>query len=123
MDVYWLEQSASEVPESDDWLTPAERARLDSLRFPKRRADWRLGRWTAKQAVAVCLELRSPAAVEIRAAASGAPLAFVAGERARVAISISHRGGVAVCAVAPGAMSLGCDLEVVEPRSAEFVTD
>ncbi|HEY1343216.1 MAG TPA: 4'-phosphopantetheinyl transferase superfamily protein [Bryobacteraceae bacterium] len=123
MDVYWLEQSASDVPETDDWLTPYERARLDSLRFPKRRADWRLGRWTAKQVVAVCLELPSPAAIEIRAAPSGAPQAFVAGDRAQLAISISHRRGVAVCAAAPDAIALGCDLELVEPRSDEFVAD
>ena len=123
MYVYWLEGSASELPVSDDWLTAGERERLASLRFPKRRADWRLGRWTAKRAVAIYLELPSLEAVEIRAAPSGAPEAFVAGERAPLALSISHRRSVAVCAIGVGAMSIGCDLELIEPRSDAFVAD
>ena len=57
MDVYWLEQSEADVPTADDWLSENEVARLNSLRVAKRRADWRLGRWTAKCAVAASLKL------------------------------------------------------------------
>lgn len=127
MTVYWLEQGASDVPPEDDWLCTAERALLGRFRSPKRRADWRLGRWTAKNAMAACLNLsRDPqtlARVEIRAAESGAPQAFIAGDPADISISLSHRETVAACVIAPAGTMLGCDLEVVEPRSAAFVAD
>lgn len=102
-------------------------ARLDDMRFPKRRADWRLGRWTAKHAVAIYLDLATDAGslarIEIRAAASGAPEGFIGDEPAPVAISISHREGVAACVVAGPEAALGCDLEIVEPRSDAFASD
>ena len=46
--VAWLEQSEADLPPHDDWLSVDEALQLDRLRFAKRRADWRLGRWTAK---------------------------------------------------------------------------
>jgi 4'-phosphopantetheinyl transferase len=120
----WLEQIAADVPAGDDWLTPSEAARLAALRFPKRRADWRLGRWTAKLAVASVMESpRTLAGIEIRAAPSGAPEVFYDGQPLPLAISISHRAGVACCAVAQPAVALGCDLELIEPRSDAFVAD
>ena len=54
MHVYWLEQTEANVPEDNTWLSPREVAFADRLRFAKRRADWRLGRWTAKRAGAAC---------------------------------------------------------------------
>jgi len=63
------------------------------------------------------------AAIELRPDAWGAPWAFFADRPAPVALSLSHRGGRAVCAVAaPGAL-LGCDLELAELRHNAFVTD
>ena len=125
MIVQWLEQRAADVPADDGWLSSLERAHLDSLRFDKRRTDWRLGRWTAKHALAKCLNLNvGPlAGIEIRPAASGAPEVFLANRPVRVSISLSHRGGVAACAVAPAGAMLGCDLEVLEPRSDAFLAD
>ena len=124
MDVYWLEQVEGDVPTSDDWLSASEVACLARLRFAKRRADWRLGRWTAKCAVSELLSLRRPpATVEIHAAPSGAPEVYLDSQRAKVAISLSHRAGRAVCAVAHRGAVLGCDLELVESRSSAFAAD
>ena len=127
MEVHWFEQSLADVRVHDDWFAPWERSYLVTLRFPKRRADWRLGRWTAKHAVAYELNLphdaRALAGIEIRPAESGAPEVFLGSEPANLAISISHRGGIAACGVATGGAMLGCDLEVVEPRSDAFVAD
>jgi 4'-phosphopantetheinyl transferase len=127
MKVYWLEQAEADVPTGNDWLGLSEANRLNGLRFAKRRADWRLGRWTAKRALAACLDLPAHLAtlarIEIIPAASGAPEAFVAHKRAPVTISLSHRGGRAMCTVAPSGAELGCDLEIVEPRSDAFVND
>src|SRR5690349_15398104 len=124
MDVYWLELAGADVPPTDDWLSASEAACLARLRFAKRRADWRLGRWTAIRAVSESLSLQRPlATVEIRAAPSGAPEVFLGGHPAKLAISISHRAGRAVCAVAHCGAALGCDLELVEPRSSAFAAD
>jgi 4'-phosphopantetheinyl transferase len=123
MDVHWSEQTAAEVPADNDWLGAREAVRLSGMRFAKRRADWRLGRWTAKHAVAAYLNLPSLAGMEILPAPSGAPEVFLGNDRAPVTISISHREGVAVCAVAGPYVALGCDLEIVEPRSEAFAID
>jgi 4'-phosphopantetheinyl transferase len=127
MDLYWLEQTESDVPVNNDWLSPHETKCLAALRFLKRRSDWRLGRWTAKQALAACMNLpatvRAFTNLEIRAASSGAPEVFVDAQPAGIAISLSHREGTALCTVGPPQRNFGCDLEMVEPRSAAFVDD
>jgi 4'-phosphopantetheinyl transferase len=127
MNVYWLEQTEADVPLEDDWLSANEAVCLAGLRFPKRRADWRLGRWTAKRALALHLDLPFHLQVfkkiEVRPAPSGAPEAFVDNQPAGVAMSLSHRAGTAICAFAPSSVEMGCDLEVIEPRSDAFVAD
>ena len=127
MDVFWLEQSEADLPAGNDWLSASERASLNAMRFPKRRADWRLGRWTAKRALSIYLSMlgdrQALTDIEIRPAPSGAPEAFVANRPASAAISLSHCNGNALCAVAPFGTALGCDLELVEPRSDAFVAD
>jgi 4'-phosphopantetheinyl transferase len=125
--VYWLEQAQSDVPDDDEWLSGHELVRLGKLRIPKRRADWRLGRWTAKCAVAAVLQLPdddlSPRHIEILADSSGAPSAYVGGQSDAVSISLSHRDGIAACSVTEANMPIGCDLEVIETRSKAFVED
>ena len=126
-EVYWLEQTEADVPANNDWLSESEAARLNSLRFEKRRRDWRLGRWTAKLAMAAYRNLPGNSQTlrdaEIRPAASGAPEVFFADQPAAVTISLSHRDGIAICAVAPSNVALGCDIEIIEPRSAGFIAD
>jgi len=127
MDVYWLEQNEPDVPDENRWLSDGETLRLTGMRFAKRRADWRLGRWTAKRALAACLHLSADLAalanIEIRTASSGAPEVFFLNQKALLTISLSHRAGTAMCSVALGATRLGCDLETVEPRIATFAAD
>ena len=127
MNVYWLAQREEDMPESNDWLGPWERNHVRSLTFLKRRTDWRLGRWTAKRALAVLQNSPSHpdilARLEIRPAPSGAPEAYINGVPAPMAISISHRDGTAMCTVAQKNLRLGCDLEVVESRTSAFVND
>ena len=116
---------AASVPPDDDWLQMPERAVCARFTRAARRADWRLGRWTAKRAVGACLGLSGAEffEVEIRADADGAPAAFIGDTPAPVSISLSHRAGAALCAALPASDPIGCDLELVEPRSAEFVRD
>ena len=125
--VRWLLMRAAEVPEGSFWLDPDESEHAARLRLPTRHADYRLGRWTAKRAVALWLG-RDPdpaglCRIAIRPAPDGAPAVFLDNAPAPLAISFSHRAGHAACAVAPAGTALGCDLELIEPRSPAFVQD
>jgi 4'-phosphopantetheinyl transferase len=127
MRVYLLEQRQAAVPAGNDWLCEEEIRSLDTLRFLKRRADWRLGRWTAKCAVATCLSLpiskRAFEEIVIRPSRSGAPEVYLGTSAPSLTISLSHREGTALCAVARCGIQLGCDLELVEPHSDAFIAD
>jgi 4'-phosphopantetheinyl transferase len=130
MEVYWLEQTEADLPRTDDWLSVSEVVRLNTMRFAERRSDWKLGRWTAKNALALyLLSLKVPAepqilaSIEIRPAASGAPEAFFQNKPAAASVSISHRAGIAACAVACSSGLLGCDIETIAPRSDAFVAN
>lgn len=118
----WLIQDLADVPCGEDWLGERERRVLEDLRLERRRASWRLGRWTAKRALGRWLAA-SPDRIEILAAADGAPEAWIYGERAPVSISISHRGDRGLAVVARAPLVAGCDLELIEPRSAAFVRE
>ncbi|MEM9514501.1 MAG: 4'-phosphopantetheinyl transferase superfamily protein [Actinomycetota bacterium] len=126
----------SDVADGDEWMSAWERQRISPMRYPKRRLESRLGRWTAKQTIGTALGLpvaewatADPAAlarISIENQPSGAPTALVDGHVAGVEISMTDRADWAVCVTtAPGARShpIGCDLELVEPRSDRFVAD
>jgi len=116
-----------EMSGDDRWLNPPEAARFASMRYTKRLTEARLGRWTAKQTVArvagIDPTLEGMRRVLIRNAMDGAPEAFVDGEPAEVTIAMTDRADWAVCAVIDGRHRVGCDLELVEPRSERFVRD
>jgi 4'-phosphopantetheinyl transferase len=127
MPVCWLEQTEGDVPVGDEWLSADERKRLAGLRILKRRRDWRLGRWTAKCALAEYLnrprESSVFAEVELRPSPSGVPEVFLRGRPGPVAVSLSHSHGRGLCVLAPAGIVVGCDLEKIEPRSPVFLTD
>ena len=97
------------------------------MRFPKRRSEFRLGRWTAKAALALYLGRGRSApdlrAIEIDRAPDGAPAPLVDGRPAGAYVTMTDRADQAVCLVGPPGAALGCDLELVEPRSDAFVSE
>ena len=119
-----LVQRADAVPADEAWLAAAERARADSFPGEARRRDFRLGRWTAKRALADRLGLersmRALCEIEVASDEQGAPRATWRGAAVPCALSLSHRDGAALCALAPAGVALGCDLERLEARSAAF---
>ena len=126
----WHSLGAGDLPDAGDWLAPGEVDRVAAMRFTKRRGEWLLARWTAKQALAAELGLATDfgclARIEIRTIiggpAQGAPEVYIDGIRHEIGISLTDRADWAVCVV--GAIDdLGCDLELVEPRSDRFVGD
>ncbi|MCW5853907.1 MAG: 4'-phosphopantetheinyl transferase superfamily protein [Anaerolineae bacterium] len=180
--VHWLVQSADAHPALGQGqaplglLHPVEAERLAGLTHPKRRADWLLGRWTAKHLLQSMIQHElgdrlplntlliqndrdgSPyASVEWSVASSQYSVAssqYSVGSgqsslinhqssvfRLPVSLSISHSGTHAFCAVSDGGLgsrewdsvvsvptpqsliSVGADIEHVERRGHEFVTD
>lgn len=124
---WWLARAESQLPPVGDWLSPAERGRAESLRYTKRRIDFLLGRWALKLAVArVSGWPEDPATlarIEGRNAPDGAPELYVDGRPDPRGVSLTDRAGCAVCLVAARPHAVGCDLELVEPRSEAFVRD
>ena len=126
----WLAQDEAAMPPGLDWLSARERARLDGMRFTKRRTEFLLRRWVGKYAVARSLgdppDAAAAARIEMLNHPTGAPYVEVDGRRADLDVSLSDRAGTAVALVGPpgsGPGTLGIDLEVVEPRSEGFVRD
>lgn len=123
--VAWLLQAAGEMPEGEAWLAPAERSTLAEMRFPRRRKEWRLGRWTAKSALAAHLNIGRPSLVlprlEIRANEDGAPDALIDGRPLPWSVSLSHSQGLAMAAVTVRDTAVGCDLERIEPETPRYV--
>ncbi|HEX3526638.1 MAG TPA: 4'-phosphopantetheinyl transferase superfamily protein [Thermoanaerobaculia bacterium] len=120
----YLLAEATDVPDGDTWLALSEAAFQQTLHIPHRRADWRLGRWAAKKALAAWLgQSVAPERIAIHPAPDGAPEMLLDGGAAPVALSYSHRAGRALCMLAPLGTTLGCDLELIEPRTDAFVAD
>jgi 4'-phosphopantetheinyl transferase len=124
---WWLARGEDRLPPVGEWLTAAERSRAEGLRYAKRRTDFLLGRWTLKLAMARVLgwpdQATQLARIESRPAPGGAPRLYLDGVPAARGISLTDRAGCAVCLVAARAATVGCDIEVVEPRSDAFVRD
>jgi len=122
--IRYLLTEGAEVPAGDTWLAPSEAAFQQTLHIPHRRADWRRGRWAAKKALAAWLaQPIAPGRIAIHPAPDGAPEMLLDGAAAPVALSYSHRAGRALCMLAPQGTVLGCDLELIEPRTDAFVAD
>ncbi len=123
----YLAAPMAELPDHDRWLTAAESERLQSFHYTKRREEARLGRWTAKRALARALDVAEEAdalrSLVIRNASDGAPEVFVDDRPAPLRISMTDRADWAVCTVLEGAGEIGCDLELVEHRTEAFVRD
>lgn len=111
-----------DLPTDPAWLSAAERDTAHALKVEKRRTDWLLGRYAAKCALAASTGEHSGelARWEIRADRDGAPHAWLDGQPAPTAISLSHSGGQALCVVGPADIAPGCDLERIETRDPSF---
>lgn len=125
--IVWSSHHESELPSIAGWLSAREAARAAAMRFTKRHTEYLLARFAAKTALARRLGLDAApptlARLEIRNAADGAPEAWLDAAALPVALSLTDRAGWAVCALGPTGTAVGCDLELVEPRSDAFVRD
>ena len=144
----WLVQSTAAHPAlarglpPDGLLSESELRRFESLRTEKRRRDWLLGRWTAKQLLRAYVERRTNVLVPlnmlvVESDPDGAPRP-VADCRLQIAncgfnlqsaicnlqLSISHCDGLALCAISDGpGVHIGADIEKIERRAPGFAED
>ena len=125
-DILWLTQAFGDVPSDNAWLGQRELAVLERFRVAKRLREWRLGRWTAKCAVASALGqgvVRSFPSLQIIASTDGVPEAWVEGRPVPVSISISHCDDLGLAVVGPASLAVGCDVESVDERTPALVAD
>jgi 4'-phosphopantetheinyl transferase len=127
--IYWTLVHHSQIPSdrAKGFLSNAEFQKLSTLRFPKRRSEWLLGRWAVKSLVHSIPAYRqySLDEIEIRNTPEGAPYIQSPGEAVPAdCLTISHSNRFALCAMSLGpTVRIGSDLEMIEPRSEAFVAD
>lgn len=123
----WLARGEPSVPAGWSWLTPVEAARARSMRFTKRRTEYLLRRYAGKCAAAATVGLSEEpgdlARIGVLNRPTGAPHVEVDGKPLGLDVSLTDRAGWAICLVGSDLAAVGCDLEIVEPRSAGFVRD
>ena len=129
--VYWLCEERLDV-DDPSLLSRDEAAHLATLRTPKRRHDWLLGRRVAKRLIRGALTARmgdAPPLSEIIVLPhpDGWPrvsLPALGPDAPPLTLSISHSRDRAFCALVWGDdQPLGADIEAIEPRSPGFVAD
>lgn len=137
--IHWLVQTKDAHPDLHRGVPPAgllseeETAVFNNFKFPKKRQDWLLGRWTVKQLLQqVILQEYDQAvpleAMSVLAGEDGAPAAHFeapyAKLSAQISISISHAHETAFCAaINKPDWPLGADLEWIEARPARFAAE
>ena len=123
----WLAAALTDLPSNDDWIDDTMATRLAGMRYAKRISETTMARWTAKAAIALTLaQPTDPVSLRnliVRNAFDGAPFVEVDGGRADLEIAMTDRADHAVCMVLAGHGRIGCDLELIEPRSPAFVQD
>lgn len=116
-------------PPFEDVLTAGERAHLGTLTVHKRRREWLLGRLALKRLVARWVGRLGdcgPALsdIEVLPDDDRAPtVRFLSPGSPPVAVSLSHRDGLALAGACDGEARFGVDLERVEPRAPSFLTE
>jgi 4'-phosphopantetheinyl transferase len=126
--IYWtLVDSQLVTLETEGILSPSEFQKFSSFRFPKRRNDWLLGRWTAKSLVhsVPAFQPYRLDQFEVRTTPQGAPyIELPGGTTPEHSLSISHSEHSSLCAftTAPD-LRVGADLEKIDARTATFILD
>ena len=137
--IRWLIQTTAAHPGLAAGLAPSgllsaeETAVFSRFTVLKRRQDWLLGRWTMKLLLQEIIRQDSGRkigldSISILSGKDGAPRVSFDSDIGNLdlpfSVSISHSHGASLCAaVARPDWPLGADIEIIEPRSANFAAD
>lgn len=125
--IFFGTSRAVELPHHDEWMGPGEIFAFQRLKTEPRRQSFRLGRWTAKHILSRVLSIPFSQSlstrIEVLSNTDGVPIPYLDGESLPHTLSLSHREDRALAAASPASLSMGCDLEWIEPHSRAFVED
>jgi len=146
--IEWLIQSTAGHPALARGIAPAgllseqEQLRLMELKSVKRRSDWLIGRWTAKNLIQSYIERHTGtqpllSMLTVMNDPDGAPRAIwdlgfgiwdcdpdLNSKIQNLKLSISHCNGQAFCALSDiRGIQIGADIERIEPRADGFAED
>lgn len=125
MDAVPITATATDGPAAQQSLTTNERGRCDGLANTCRQRDFRAGRLAAKRAAWEILGARPKLRMEVRSETDARPVLTLLDAQgierdAGIELSISHRDGRAVAAIAPAGLRVGVDLELVGSVPGRF---
>lgn len=111
------------LPPANTVLSEREQAFYSTLKLPKRQTEWLGGRLALKRLVAAAAGLPIQKIEVLPHAENGKPQLLVAGERSKLAFSITHSNGFAAAALSAERTYIGIDLEKIAPRINAWKTD
>lgn len=104
------------LPPALSVLSERENAFFQTLKLPKRKAEWLGGRVALKRLISAYAHVPLQTVEVLPQAQSGKPQLLIGGKQSLLPFSITHSQGFAVAALAPHAKFLGIDLEKISPR-------
>ena len=104
------------LPPALSVLSERENAFFQTLKLPKRKAEWLGGRVALKRLISAYAHVPLQTVEVLLQAQSGKPQLLIGGKQSLLPFSITHSQGFAVAALAPHAKFLGIDLEKISPR-------
>jgi len=130
--IYWScgeltsEIEAVQSSSIEELLGGKELAEYTRFRIDKRKREYLGSRLAVKQLIAGCCPVDQNSRffqVEVVKEESGVPHIEVKGERLAGLLSLSHSQGWFFCAYSPRGVPFGVDIESIENRPADFISD
>ncbi|MBR5151630.1 MAG: 4'-phosphopantetheinyl transferase superfamily protein [Elusimicrobiaceae bacterium] len=106
----------TQLPSASSFLSERESVFFQTLKLPKRQAEWLGGRLALKRLVQAQAGMPLKAVEILPHAENGKPQLFIGVQRSHLPFSITHSHGYAVAALAPTDKYIGIDLEKIAPR-------
>jgi phosphopantetheinyl transferase len=120
-------ESAFSIGGLSDSFGDHEKVEYARFTIPKRKAEWVGSRLAVKRLVQACVPEIAEfpiSQIQILKEPSGGPYIEIEGwGRLPGWLSLSHSQGFVLAAYSPEDISFGVDLEIIEPRSIQFVRD
>ena len=106
----------TQLPSASSFLSERESVFFETLKLPKRQAEWLGGRLALKRLVKTQASVSLKAVEILPHAENGKPQLYIGAQRSHLPFSITHSHGYAIAALAPADEYIGIDLEKIAPR-------
>ena len=112
-----------DLPPAHTVLSGAEWAFYQTLKLPKRKAEWLGGRLALKRLLCAHTGGTLTDFTVLAPGGVGKPVITAEEKPLQIPFSLTHSNGFAVAAIVPGHKYVGIDLEVIAPRIAAWRND